>query len=128
MAYSATVDVPDLEAGLAFYGGVFGFAEVARPVPAYAILEAGGQRLGLMWKEDGSRATPAEGTERRYSRHWTPVHLDFHVEDLAAALARVERLGGRCEALHEAPGRRAVAFCSDPFGHGFCLLGPRPEA
>ena len=127
MSFSVTLDVPDLSAGIAFYGGVFGFAEIARPIPGYSILEAGGQRLGLMQKAEGSRAAPAEGTERRYSRHWTPVHLDFHVGDLQGTLACVERLGGCCEALHRAPGRRAVAFCSDPFGHGFCVLGQEVE-
>ena len=127
MSYSVTVDVPDLDAGLAFYRGVFGFVEVARPLPDYVILEAADQRLGLMRKEAGTRATPAEGTNRRYSRHWTPVHLDFHVGDFEAALGAVERLGGSCEAVHRVPGRRVVAFCSDPFGHGLCLLGPRPE-
>jgi predicted enzyme related to lactoylglutathione lyase len=127
MLYSATLDVPDLGAGLAFYAGVFGFTEVGRPIPGYAILEAGGQRLGLMRKDEGTRATPVEGTERHYARHWTPIHLDFHVEDFSTALDAIERLGGHHEAVHQVPGRRAIAFCSDPFGHGFCLLGPTPE-
>ena len=128
MSFSVTLDVPDIGAGIAFYGGVFGFIEVARPIPAYAVLEAGGQRLGLMQKEEGSRAAPADGTERRYARHWTPVHLDFHVEDLATAVAAIERLGGFCEATHSVPGRRRIAFCSDPFGHGFCVLGEEAKA
>jgi catechol 2,3-dioxygenase-like lactoylglutathione lyase family enzyme len=127
MCLGVTIDVPDLAAGLAFYGGLLGLREVARPHPAYAVLAGGGQRLGLMTKPEGSLATPEPGTERRYARHWTPVHLDIHVQDLGAALLALERLGGRCEALHAAPGRPAVAFCSDPFGHGFCLLGPRAE-
>lgn len=126
MAYSATIDVPDLDAGLAFYGGVFGWAEVARPVPNYAILNADGQRLGLMGREAGSRPTPEDGPVRDYARHWTPVHLDIEVEDVDATVAAVERLGGRFETRHGAPGWREVAFCADPFGHGFCLLGPRP--
>jgi catechol 2,3-dioxygenase-like lactoylglutathione lyase family enzyme len=126
MRLSVTVDVPDLAAAIAFWGGALGLREVARPHLAYAVLEAGGQTLGLMEKPEGSRATPAEGTERRYARHWTPVHLDLHVEDWEGTLAAVERLGGTVEQRHAAaPGRPPVAFCADPFGHGFCVLGPR---
>ena len=33
MSYTATIDVPGIEAGLDFYGGVLGFREVARPIP-----------------------------------------------------------------------------------------------
>jgi len=126
MTFSVTLDVPDLAAGIAFYGGVFGFVEVARPIPDYAVLDAGGQRLSLMRKAAGSRATPADGTERSYARHWTPVHLDFHVEYFEAAVAAIGRLGGVCEAVHRVPGRSVIAFCGDPFGHGFCVLGPPP--
>jgi predicted enzyme related to lactoylglutathione lyase len=128
MRFSVTLDVPDLAAGIAFYGAVFGFAEIARPVATYAVLEAAGQTLGLMQKAEGTAATPAEATERRYSRHWTPVHLDFHVEDWGAARDAIERLGGRIEQEHRVPGRSVIAFCSDPFGHGFCLLGPQEPA
>ncbi|WP_406858522.1 hypothetical protein [Alsobacter sp. KACC 23698] len=34
--------------------------------------------------------------------------------------------GAKCEQRFEAGGRPAIAFCSDPFGNGFCLVGPRP--
>lgn len=128
MRYSATIDVPDLEAGIAFYGGVLGLREAARPVPAYAILSRDGQSLGLMEKAEGSRPTPAEEVRRGYARHWTPVHLDFHVDDVEATVAAVERLGGTVEQGHAVPGRSRVAFCADPFGHGFCILGPREGA
>lgn len=127
MRMGVTLDVPDIAAGIAFYGGLFGFSETARPHPAYAVLRAGDQVLGLMEKAAGSRPTPAEAPRRDYARHWTPVHLDFHVDDFDTACAGVTALGGTVEEIHRAPGRPAVAFCSDPFGHGFCLLGPRPS-
>lgn len=124
MRAGITIDVPDLAAGIAFYGGVFGLSEVARPIATYAILDGGGLRLGIMEKAPGTRPTPAPGPVRDYARHWTPVHLDFHVDDLAAIRAAVIAAGGRVEADHTAPGHPAVAFCADPFGHGFCLIGP----
>ncbi len=128
MRLFVTLDVPDLDRGLAFYGGAFGFREAARPHPSYAVLEAEGATLGLMAKPEGSQATPAAGTSRTYARHWTPVHLDLHVEDFERSLAAVERLGGAVEQVHRVPGRSVIAFCADPFGHGFCLLGPTEPA
>ena len=128
MGYSATIDVPDLVAGVAFYGGLLGWEEVARPVPVYAILSDGTARLGLMQKAAGSRPTPADGPVRDYARHWTPVHLDFEVADFETALGRIAALGGAVEARHEVPGRPPVAFCADPFGNGFCLLAARSRA
>lgn len=129
MKVGITIDVPDIAAGLAFYGAVFGFAEVARPAPVYAVIGAEGVLLGLKEAPAGSAPTPASGPVRDYGRHWTPVHLDFHVADLQATLRALLRAGGKIEQEHAgAHGRPAVAFCSDPFGHGFCVLGPRPEA
>jgi catechol 2,3-dioxygenase-like lactoylglutathione lyase family enzyme len=127
MKIGITLDVPDIGQALAFYGAVFGFAEVARPVPVYAVIAAGAQSLGLKQAAAGSAPTPAAGPLRDYARHWTPVHLDFHVEDFDATLAALTTAGGQIEQRHEGvAGRPPVAFCADPFGHGFCVLGPRP--
>jgi catechol 2,3-dioxygenase-like lactoylglutathione lyase family enzyme len=123
MNYSVSIDVPRLEEGLRFYRDALGLAEVARPVPTYALLECGSARIGLFEKPAGSR--PAKGSDdvRRYERHWTPVHIDFHVEDFEGVLARVMEAGAICEARFEGGGRPPIAFCSDPFGHGFCVVG-----
>ena len=126
MSYSATIDVPELGAGVAFYAAL-GWRERARPLPVMAVLEQDGQSLLLMQKQAGSKPTPAEGPRRDYARHWTPVHLDFHVADYDAALAAALAAGATCEARHETmPGRPRVAFLSDPFGHGFCLIEQHP--
>lgn len=125
MKLSVTIDVPDLSAGLAFYGDVFGFTERARPVPVYAVLEKDGVTLGLMQKPVGSRPFPDAATGRDYARHWTPVHVDFHVEEFDATMHRLRAAGGTVEQEWNAPGRPATAFCADPFGNGFCLMGPR---
>ena len=47
MKYSVTIDVPDLDEGLAFYRAAFGFEEAARPFATYAVLKAGAAELGL---------------------------------------------------------------------------------
>jgi uncharacterized glyoxalase superfamily protein PhnB len=70
-------------------------------------------------KAHGSHPTPTD-TERSYQRHWTPVHLDFHVSDFDDTLERATSAGAIVEKVFTKP--KAVAFCSDPFGHGFCLI------
>lgn len=120
-----SIDVPDLAAGLRFYGSVFGFVETARPFPAMAILDANNVTVCMHQKSAGTTPSPGSPDTRRYERHWTPVHLDLHVPDFDAALAKVRTEGGSIENEFRTQGPRPVAFCSDPFGNGFCVLGPR---
>jgi hypothetical protein len=40
-------------------------------------------------------------------------------------LERVIGAGATQEQLFEIPERPSVAFCCDPFGHGFCLIEKR---
>jgi predicted enzyme related to lactoylglutathione lyase len=123
MKYSVSIDVPRLEEGLRFYRDGLGLSEIARPIATYAILKCGESQIGLIEKKAGSK--PAAGAEdvRRYARHWTPVHIDFHVDDFEGFLAKAVNAGGKCEQNFASPGRPPVAFCSDPFGNGFCVLG-----
>jgi predicted enzyme related to lactoylglutathione lyase len=120
-----SIDVPDLAEGLRFYGEAFGFSLVAQPVPGVAVLKAEGLSICLLQKSAGSRPSPDTTDTRRYQRHWTPVHLDIHVDDLHAALARALAAGARREQLFEDAEHGSAAFCSDPFGHGFCLIQSR---
>jgi predicted enzyme related to lactoylglutathione lyase len=120
-ALLVNIDVPDLERAIAFYTEAFQLRLGKRlgetvellgaPVPLYLLLNA------------ASSSPIAQGVERRdYARHWTPVHLDFVVPDLDAALARALAAGAKLERgpAEHAYGRLAVL--SDPFGHGVCLL------
>jgi predicted enzyme related to lactoylglutathione lyase len=127
---NVSIDVPDLESGLSFYRRVFGFHETGRPFPTMAVLDAGNVTICLHQKEAGTRATPAEGSSRDYGRHWTPVHLDIHVPALDPVLKMILEAGGRIEREFRTEGPKPVAFCSDPFGHGFCVIaagGERPK-
>jgi len=122
---SVSVDVPSLDEGVRFYGTAFGFIEQSRPHEGYAIIASGDASIGLLAKPGGS--SPAKDCDdvRRYDRHWTPVHMDFNVDDSDSALASALAAGATCEQLHRISGYPPVAFCSDPFGHGFCIIGPR---
>ena len=86
--------MPELEAGLRFYGEVFGFVETARPFPTMAILDANNVTVCMHEKQAGSKSSSAGSERRRYERHWTPVHLDLHVGDFDGVLNKVRAQGG----------------------------------
>lgn len=123
MRYSVSVDVPLLEDGLRFYRDVLGLAEVARPVPTYVILKCGESQIGLIEKPAGTKPAMGSDDVRRYERHWTPVHIDFHVDDFEAFLAKALGGGAKCEQKFKGDEHPPIAFCSDPFGNGFCVIG-----
>lgn len=122
ISVSVSVDVPSLEEGLRFYADAFGFKKVSEPYPGVAVVHVEEAQLLLLAKRAGTAPCAAPGATRHYDRHWTPVHIDFHVDDFKSALGRAIGAGAKQEHLFETPGRPSVAFCSDPFGHGFCLI------
>ena len=125
ISISLSVDVPSLEAGLRFYGEAFGFVKTSEPYPGVAAIRADSATILLLAKSAGSAPFPQANEKRRYERHWTPVHMDFHVDNFNESLARALGAGATQEQLFENRGRPSVAFCSDPFGHGFCLIERR---
>ena len=75
----------------------------------------------LLRKPAGSLATPRSDA-RGFDRHWTPVHVDFVVDDIDAAVARALGAGAKRESERiDWRGSKCVSF-SDPFGHGFCSI------
>lgn len=115
-----SIDVPKLDDGVRFYREVFGWTERARPFPTMAVLDGGNVTVCVHEKPAGSKPTLGEA-QRDYARHWTPVHIDVHVRDFESVLARALAHGAVVEARFERP--KPTAFCADPFGHGFCLIG-----
>ncbi|MFW7379782.1 MAG: VOC family protein [Oligoflexus sp.] len=92
-----SIDVPNLDAGLKFYYQMFGFLETARPFPTMAILDANNVTVCMHEKASGSKSSSGSTDQRRYERHWTPVHLDLHVVDFDTALSKLRREGGTIE-------------------------------
>ena len=79
--------------------------------------------IDLLERPDGSPTNPQPSAPARsYKRHWTPVHLDFVVEDIDAVVERVREAGGALEGDVATYSFGRLARMSDPFGHGFCLL------
>lgn len=119
--FIVNIDVPDLAAAEAFYLAAFGL-RIGRRLGTGAVELLGGPTpLYLLHNDAGSAATE-DGDVRDYERHWTPLHLDWVVEDIDAALMRAVAAG----AMLEQPVRERrwgrIAVLADPFGHGFCLI------
>lgn len=119
---SVSIDVPNIEKGIAFYSKAFGFKYLFSPVPGVAIIKTNDFTICLLEKKSGSKPSPKTKDLRRYRRHWTPIHLDFHVKNLKTALKKAIAAGAKKEQVFENKEHGSAAFCSDPFGHGFCLI------
>ncbi|MFN3724911.1 MAG: VOC family protein [Allosphingosinicella sp.] len=116
------VDVPDIAAGEAFYTAALGLAVGRRFGPDFVELLGSDAPIYLLKKDAGTSIGPAGGDIRRYERHWTPIHPDFVVKDIGAAVARAVAAGAvqegeTCDARYG-----KLAMFADPFGHGFCLI------
>src|SRR5688572_4992999 len=116
------VDVDDLDKAIAFYCAAFGLT-VGRRFGAGAVELLGSSApIYLLVKAPGTAAWPGGEQRRDYDRHWTPVHLDFVVDDVSAAVERATTAGARLEAPVKNAGWGDLALMSDPLGHGFCLI------
>jgi predicted enzyme related to lactoylglutathione lyase len=116
------IDVPDMAAGIAFYTSALGLKVARRFDKDFVELLGADAPIYLLRKDAGTPIGPAGGDVRRYQRHWTPVHPDFVVADMDAAIARAVAAGAvqEGETCDAAYGR--LAMFADPFGHGFCLI------
>ena len=116
------IDVEDLDRALAFYTQALGLTPGRRQGSDWAELLGASSPIDLLAKPSGSPPGPGASSKRDYRRHWTPVHLDFTVTDLDAAVQRALAAGATLDVgIQELPWGR-MANLADPFGHGFCLL------
>ncbi|MBN5031252.1 VOC family protein [Stenotrophomonas maltophilia] len=120
-SFIVNLDVPDLAAAEAFYTTAFGLRIGRRLGSGAAELLGGPTPLYLLQNEAGSAATE-DGDVRDYERHWTPLHLDWVVDDIEAALARAVAAGATLEQPVRERRWGCIAVLADPFGHGFCLI------
>lgn len=114
------IDVPDLDRAQALYGDAFGLRPGRRL--GEGVLELLGAAVPIYLLQASPGTPAAADRPRDYARHWTPLHLDVVVDDLAQALARAEAAG----LVREGQVRQAdwgrIATLHDPFGHGWCLI------
>ena len=116
------IDVANLEAAIRFYTSALGLRLGRRLDHDTAELLGAEVPIYLLLKAAGSGPFAGASTRREYRRHWTPVHLDFAVEQLEAAVQRAEAAGGQREGAISEHAWGRMALFSDPFGNGFCLL------
>ena len=113
------IDVPDLERAILFYTAALELKHNRTLDNDVAELIGADATVYLLLNPNASGTA---GTLRNYARHWTPVHIDFVVDDITAAIDRALAAG----AIQESDcviwrDSKCITF-ADPFGHGFCLI------
>jgi lactoylglutathione lyase len=121
-SFILNIDVPNIEAGVAFYTAAFGLKMGRRFDSHFVELLGAETTVYLLEKRAGAPIGPAGGDVRRYERHWSPIHADFVVDDITAATARVLAAGAVQEGATSNAPYGQLAMFADPFGHGFCLI------
>ncbi len=125
MKLEICIDVDDVDRAVEFYGKGLGLV-VAEHHADWAQLKLNEQTFWIVRIEPG----PDGPISRDYRRHWTPIHLDFIVDDLKEAVKRALAAGGRLDreinTQVEPLGNSAdVANLADPAGNGIDLLQRR---
>jgi predicted enzyme related to lactoylglutathione lyase len=121
-AILVNIDVPDLERASEFYARAFELRVSRRLGSGVVELEGATSPVYLIRAAQGSSPFEGAPTVRRFDRHWTPVHLDFVVEDLASAVERAVLAGARLERPARAARWGEIAVLADPWGNGFCFI------
>ena len=118
--FVVNIDVDDLDRATRFYCEGLGL-RVGRRFDGWIELVGAPAPIYLLPKGAGTEAFQG-GSRRSYARHWTPVHLDFVVEDIQTAIARALAAGAKLERDATTHAYGLLALLADPFGNGFCLL------
>ena len=117
------IDVDVLERGIAFYTKGLDLQLGRRLGDDWAELLGASSPIDLLANPAGSAPLGEAQPQRRdYSRHWTPVHLDFVVTGIDAAAARLMAMGATLERPIQDRKWGRMASLADPFGHGIDLL------
>ncbi|EHP39528.1 glyoxalase/bleomycin resistance protein/dioxygenase [Cupriavidus basilensis OR16] len=117
------IDVDDLAHGIGFYQHGLGL-RLARKLFDGSVAEmlGGSAPIYLLAKTPGTRPSTRADGRRDYRRHWTPVHLDFVVNNLESAVERALEAGAELEDWPQEFAWGRQAMLSDPFGHGLCFI------
>jgi predicted enzyme related to lactoylglutathione lyase len=122
MQVLVNVDVDDLNRATQFYEIAFGL-KIGRRFGANGVEMLGSSApIYLLIKAAGTSAAAVTTQRRTYDRHWTPVHLDFVVEEMEPAVRRAMDAGARLESPVSTHTWGLLALMADPFGNGFCFV------
>jgi uncharacterized glyoxalase superfamily protein PhnB len=116
------IDVDNLDKAIQFYCEGLGLT-IGRRFGSDAVEILGATApIYLLLKQNGTVASSSSRHLRSYARHWTPVHLDFVVENIEGAVDRARNAGARLESPVRSNSWGKIAMLADPFGHGICLI------
>ncbi len=116
------IDVPDLNAAVDFYTSAVDLRLNRFISDGVAELSGASSTIYLLWHPEGTKPIPNRVARRHYSRHWTPVHLDFVVADIESAVQKARAAGAQLERPIVTHKWGKLALMADPFGHGFCFI------
>jgi predicted enzyme related to lactoylglutathione lyase len=122
ISFRTCIDVDDLDRGIAFYSAALGLTPGRRLGKGWAELTGASGPIDLLANAAGTKPTSRSEIVRAYERHWTPVHLDFVVDDIESAVQRCVSAGATLERPIATKPYGKIAILADPFGNGFCLL------
>jgi catechol 2,3-dioxygenase-like lactoylglutathione lyase family enzyme len=118
----ANIDVDDLAKATEFYCHVLELRVGRRFGRSVVELLGASCPIYLLHKQPGTEASARASQRRDYTRHWTPVHLDFVVLQIELVVARAQSAGAQLEDEVRTHEWGRLATMADPFGHGFCLI------
>jgi predicted enzyme related to lactoylglutathione lyase len=116
------LDVDDVDKAVRFYSSAFDLTVGRRFGPSAVEMLGSSSPIYLLAKSSGTQASPTTMQQRNYLRHWTPVHLDFVVDEIESALEKALLAGARLERPVITYNWGKLALMADPFGHGFCFV------
>lgn len=123
MQLLVNVDVDDIERGIEFYRAAFDLRLERRLFDgSVAEMVGASSKIYLLKKPAGTSPSREVASARDYHRHWTPVHLDFEVDDIDTAVERAVEAGAKLEEPPHSFSWGRLAMLSDPFGNGFCFV------
>ena len=118
----AYIEVTEAARGIAFYCDGLGLTVKRQLSPRWIELAGGNLPIFLLASRPEIADLGSTSAKRDYSRHWTPVHLDFVVPDLDAMVARLTALGATLDRATKQREYGRIANMADPFGNGFDLI------
>src|SRR3954453_18826788 len=121
------IEIDDLERGIAFYVEGLGLAVARHLTPHWVELSGAQMPIHLLARPEAQFESGEHVLRKDFGRHWTPIHLDFVVDDLDVAVERAVSAGATIERRVDYPGLWRLVALADPFGHGFDLIeNPEP--
>ena len=114
--FLVNIDVPNLATATRFYCEALGLTAGRRFGPHAQELVGGPTDIYLLKKDAGTPSAPSDATDARdYARHWSPVRLDFVIDDIDAAKAQALAAGATLEADTSAHRWGKLAMFADPW-------------